>query len=74
MSTEEWPQRDPSLCYSYSIMMKGSHHLVSLVFVIALACTPKTHFQACLAADGITAGLYWDYNSRHHHDGGLERL
>ena len=44
MSTEEWPQRDPSLCHSYSIMMKGAHHLVSLVFVIALATTLAAHF------------------------------
>ena len=74
MSTEEWPQRNLSLCHPYSFIAEGALYLVSLVFVISLACAPKTHFQACLAADGITAGLYWDHNSRHHHDGGVERL
>ena len=74
MSTEEWQQREPSLRHSYSIMMKGAHHLVSLVFIISFATTLAAHFQTCLAAAGLTAGLYWDHNSRHHHDGGVERL
>ena len=74
MSTEEWQQRNPSLCHPYSFIAEGALYLVSLVFVISLACAPKTHFQAGLAADRLTAGLYWGHNSRHHHDGGVERL
>jgi len=74
MSTEEWQQRNLSLCHPYSFIAEGALYLVSLVFVISLATTPAAHFQAGLALDGLTAGLHWDHNSRHHHDGGVERL